>query len=296
MRRSALAEQWLRAVEPIVGRHVGRAQIEVLATTDRHAVLLVRAGAARYVLKAALTGARPGLDYRRSATAQQWAAQAGVPVPEVVAAGVDPQAPAVQYLLHEHVDGVEWREVRPRLGAAELAEASADIARAVLGIQSVALPSFGVLGEAREESLVDALGARIELRIPAGPRRILAQRALESHAGLFAGPAARPVLTHDDLHHANLLFRESAGGRGRLAAVLDWDKSWAGAAESDVARMAFWDDMTDPVFWSVYRESVPALDGWERRAEVYQLLWCLEYDVDTPRHRQDTATLVARLT
>ena len=60
--------------------------------------------------------------------------------------------------------------------------------------------------------------------------------------------------------------------------------------------MAFWDDMTDPVFWSVYRAGVPASDGWEQRALVYQLLWCLEYDVDTARHRQDTAALVARLT
>jgi len=46
-----------------------------------------------------------------------------------------------------------------------------------------------------------------------------------------------------------LLRRNSYGWR--LVALLDWDKAWAGPAESDVARMAFWDDMTGPGFWEV---------------------------------------------
>jgi Ser/Thr protein kinase RdoA (MazF antagonist) len=35
------------------------------------------------------------------------------------------------------------------------------------------------------------------------------------------------TLTHDDLHHGNVLFRHDHYG-WRLAALLDWDKSWAG--------------------------------------------------------------------
>lgn len=287
-------DPWLRAAREIVSAHVGHATLEVLASTAAHAVLLVRAPSSLLVLKVASTDARPALDYRRTAVAQGLAHGAGVPVGAVVAAGVAGDSRDVQFLLQEQVDGVEWRSVRPLLSPAERATASADLARAVLAIQSVALPSFGALDDPAAPGLVDALRARIAGRIPDGERRSLAEDVLDRHADLFVGPA-RPTLTHDDLHHSNLLFRSGAGG-WRLVGVLDWDKAWAGPAESDVARMAFWDDMTDPAFWSVYRDGVPAADGWSRRAQVYQLLWCLEYDVDTGQHRRDTAALVAALT
>jgi aminoglycoside phosphotransferase (APT) family kinase protein len=106
--------------------------------------------------------------------------------------------------------------------------------------------------------------------------------------------ASEPVLCHDDLHHQNLVFR-AAPGECRLVGVLDWDKAWAGPADSDLARLAFWDDMTGPGFWSVYRAAVPAVDGEDERLLVHQLLWCLEYDVPSERHRADTAALVRRL-
>ncbi|GEL97452.1 phosphotransferase family protein [Cellulomonas terrae] len=287
-------DAWLSDARLLTRRHVGRAELDLLASSDTHAVLLVRAGATRLVLKIATSTARPALDLARSAAAQELARRAGVPVGTVVAAGTDDELPSVQYLFQEEVQGTEWRRVRPRLRPAEQARASADIAGAVLALQSVVLPSFGALDDPAPRSLVDALHARVDLRIPDGARREQAHAVLRDHAALFAAPA-QPTLTHDDLHHANLLFRPCPGG-WVLAGVLDWDKAWAGSAESDVARMAFWDDMTGPDFWSVYRAGVPEADGWERRAMVYQLLWCLEYPVDTPRHRQDTASLVARLT
>jgi aminoglycoside phosphotransferase (APT) family kinase protein len=65
----------------------------------------------------------------------------------------------------------------------------------------------------------------------------------------------RSTLCPDDLQHTNLIFR---AGRGswKLAAVLDWDKARAGPPEFDVARMAFWDDMTGHDFWDVYKPEV----------------------------------------
>jgi hypothetical protein len=77
--------------------------------------------------------------------------------------------------------------------------------------------------------------------------------------------------------------------------VLDWEKAWAGPDDSDLARMAFWDDMTGPGFWGAYRAAVPEDDGSARRALVHQLLWCLEYAVRTPRHQRDTAAVCAAL-
>jgi aminoglycoside phosphotransferase (APT) family kinase protein len=104
----------------------------------------------------------------------------------------------------------------------------------------------------------------------------------------------RPTLCHDDLQHTNLIFRAEHES-WKLAAVLDWDKAWAGPPESDVARMAFWDDMTGDGFWEVYQAQVPPAEGQAERALIYQLLWCLEYSVSTPRHRADTASLCRRL-
>ena len=97
-------------------------------------------------------------------------------------------------------------------------------------------------------------------------------------------------MCHDDLHHDNVLFRMSPDG-WRLVALLDWDKAWAGPAESDVARMAFWDDMTGPGFWEVYRDVNETDDNAAQRARIYQLLWCLEYDDDSARHAADTTRL-----
>jgi aminoglycoside phosphotransferase (APT) family kinase protein len=102
------------------------------------------------------------------------------------------------------------------------------------------------------------------------------------------------VLVHDDLHHANVVFTARAGDCV-LTGVLDWDKAWAGPGESDVARMAFWDDMTGPAFWQTYRAARPTTPGERERMLVHQLLWCLEYDVRTSRHLADTAAVCDRL-
>ena len=53
--------------------------------------------------------------------------------------------------------------------------------------------------------------------------------------------------------------------------------------------------MTGPGFWEVYRAAVPEAPGWPRRALLHQLLWCLEYDAPTQRHRADTAAVRAAL-
>jgi aminoglycoside phosphotransferase (APT) family kinase protein len=232
-----------------------------------------------------------------TAAAQDLARRAGVPVAEVVAVGVTSGRDPVQYLVQEQVEGTEWRTVRSQLGGTELARASTEIAQMLLRLQTVTMPSFGGLadpGSIDGSGLVDALRTRIDLRIRDDRRRTLARQVLEQHGHLFRTDP-RPTLTHDDLHHANLLFRR-AGDGWHLVAVLDWDKAWAGSPECDLARMAFWDDMADDTFWSVYRASVPPEQGAAERAMIYQLLWCLEYEATTTRHRSDTAALVAALT
>jgi aminoglycoside phosphotransferase (APT) family kinase protein len=85
-------------------------------------------------------------------------------------------------------------------------------------------------------------------------------------SSLFADQA-RSTLCHDDLQHTNLIFRPGRAG-WHLAAVLDWDKAWAGPSESDIARMSVWDDMTAAGFWEVYSAVAPPAEGRSERALV----------------------------
>jgi len=291
------AASWRRAARAVVARHVGpAATIDTISVGETRAVFRVASGATQCVAKLATAQARPGTDYHVTAAAQRLARQAGVPVAEVIAVGelIDG---AIQYILQEQVDGSEWRKVRPLLRDPELVRASAEIAQVLLTMQSIRLPSFGSLderGAPTGSDLVGALHERISLRIRDEHHRSLARQVVRQHAELFVTDP-RSTLTHDDLHRDNLLFRAGSDG-WHLVAVLDWDKAWAGPAESDLARMTFWDDMTDSAFCSVYRASVPAEDGWVVRAKIYQLLWCLEYEATTTRHLTDTARLLIALT
>jgi aminoglycoside phosphotransferase (APT) family kinase protein len=250
----------------------------------------------RLVLKVAGPGTHAGIDFQRTTAAISLARAAGVPVPTVLAAETSYGSGLWSYLLQEHVDGVVWRRLRPLLAPDQVRTAHREIATALLAMRSLRLASFGELnaaGEPAGDDLVPALRRRAELRI-ADPRRLTTfLNLLDRRSSLFADQM-RSTLCHDDLQHTNLIF-QAGRGSWKLAAVLDWDKAWAGPPESDVARMAFWDDMTGAGFWEVYNAEVPPAEGRAERALIYQLLWCLEYPVSTPRHRADTASLCRRL-
>jgi hypothetical protein len=179
----------------------------------------------------------------------------------------------------------------------QLVAAHRQIATAVLAVQSARFAGFGELDPGTGPAGHDLGTPCAAGRSCASPTRA----GVPGSAGCssarrtcLAGDRSAPALCHDDLHHANVVFRHERG-RWRLAGLLDWDKAWAGPAESDIARMALWDDMTGPGFWETYRAAAPVADGEPERALVHQLLWCLEYPADTPRHRADTAALCRRL-
>ncbi len=276
----------------------GTTRVEALQVGVHHAVLLLTVGPSsrRVVLKVAGPGNRRGIDYERTATVTDLARATGTRVPGVLAVDTSYLVGPWRYLLLEHLDGVEWRHVRPLLDDDELRRAHQQIAEALLTIQSVQVNSFGQFtnrGPLRQD-LLSALRCRADLLIMDEGVRGSFDELLDRRASLFVVPEQTPTLTHDDLHHANLLFRAARDG-WQLTGVLDWDKAWAGPAESDVARMAFWDDMTGPGFWEVYRSAVPIIDGHLERMRIYQLLWCLEYNSDSARHVTDTKTLLRQL-
>ena len=258
--------------------------------------LALRRSSSRLVLKLARLEGQPAIDLARTAAVMALAGGAGVPVPRVLSADATGRLGGWQHLLSEHVDGEVWREVRPLLTADQRRAVHRQFAGTLLALRSIGLPAFGELGRDGAPvpvSLPAALRERVRLRVRRPAARAVAEQLLERRAASLAAGSA-PALCHDDLHHQNLVLRPGADG-WRLVGVLDWDKAWAGPVESDLARLAFWDDMTGPGFWSAYRAAVPAVEGEEERWAVHQLLWCLEYDAPTPRHRADTAALCRRL-
>ncbi len=284
------------AVREALGPSTRITAVDPLATEPGRAVLRVTAVGTPDPLVVKVIGPAPGpgraAHFERTAAATALAAAAGVPTAEVLAAHTAGPGEDVGYLVQRHVDGITWRRLRPTLDEEQVRAVHRRLAAAVLALQAVRLPAFGDLGSPEGIDLLAAMHRRADRLVADPSRRAAFSRLLDREAGLFGDD--RPTLCHDDLHSDNVVL-SLVRGEWRLAGVLDWDKAWAGPAESDVARMAFWDGMTGPGFWEVYRAAVPEQAGWERRALVHQLLWCLEYDAPTDRHRADTAAVGAAL-
>lgn len=294
-----LADFARREIRKQLGSSSRVSHVEALQVGSHNAVLLltVEPSSQRLVLKVAGSADQRAIDYERTATVTALARAVGAPLPAVLAVDTSCSAGPWRYLLLEHVEGVEWRRVRPLLDDDDVRVAHQQIARALVAIQSVHLDSFGELdsrGRPARDDLLQALRHRAEARVTDERARGAFNDLLDREAGLFVVGEQTPTLSHDDLHHANLIFRAGRGG-WQLTGVLDWDKAWAGPAESDVARMALWDDMTGPGFWEVYRAVVPMIDGQPERMPIYQLLWCLEYNDNSSRHLNDTNNLRRQL-
>ena len=272
--------------------------IQALQVRHEAAVLLVTISSGpQLVVKVSGPQADHPEDFERTAMLTALARTTGAPVPAVLAADDSLRRSRWRYLVTEHIDGVAWRDLRPHLMANQVADAHRQLATALLQVQSVRFPAFGEFDSTRQpptgQNAIDALRRRATMRIRGAQARASFDQLLDRDAALFANVEIA-TLCHDDLHHGNLLYRPHGDG-WRLVGLLDWDKAWAGPTESDVARMAFWDNMTGPAFWEVYRAGGPADDGATERALIYQLLWCLEYDDGSSRHAADTTRLRRRL-
>ena len=280
-------------VARVLGSATRIRDVDVMHAAATSTVLLVTLTGPpqRVVFKVAEHGSSFGTDFDRTAAVVKLARDAGVPAAEVLAVDTTGRAGPWQYLLQEHVPGLPWRKVRPLLDQEETDAAHRKIAAALLASQAVRFEGFGEL-----DRLAGSAGVTLLAGLSRRADRILRERdraaflqLLSHHDYLFVDNCSA-TLCHDDLHHNNVLFAQHADG-WQLAGILDWDKAWAGPVDSDVARMAFWDDMTGPGFWQVYRAAVPVVAGDELRLPIYQLLWCLEYDDGSDRHAADTAGL-----
>jgi aminoglycoside phosphotransferase (APT) family kinase protein len=219
-----------------------------------------------------------------------------IPTAEILA--VDPSCQTMPYrtLIKSYIDGREWASVYPLLDEAQRANAFHQLGHAIAELHSITLPQFGDIGsgdENRSLTYFDALIQWTEARIKSPRLREIAQSVLQDRRELFAA-IQTPCLVHDDLHHYNVLFHEDKG-HWTLATILDFDKSWAGNPESDLARLDLWTNMMHPSFRTAYEAVHPTDPLYTQRRPVHQLLWCLEFAQPSPEHLATTRNVCQQL-
>jgi aminoglycoside phosphotransferase (APT) family kinase protein len=225
------------------------------------------------------------------------AARTCIPMPEVLAVDVSCEKVPWRYFIKRYIPGQEWAEVRGQMNEEELANTYRQIGEAVAQLHAIRFPAFGELAAdgtiQSDTACLIALGDRARRFIKSERSRDLFLSVLDKNASLFA-EVRHASLCHEDLHGHNILFHLKQG-QWRLAAILDFDKAWAGHAESDLARLELWRGMVGRGFWGTYTKTHSLDPLYRRRRPIYQLLWCLEYARPTARHLADTNRVCAEL-
>jgi fructokinase len=211
-----------------------------------------------------------------------------VPVPEVLHAepeGIDGSGP---YVLIEYVEGVAFRELKKSGKLDALREAARSVGEAL-----AAIGRYGFTGPGK-------LGARLEVEGPfvEGPDHVLrfldsclASPWFESRTGAELAGRVRKYarswreqlacldhersLVHSDFNAPNLLVRR-AGGKWRLAAVLDWEFGFSGSPLFDVGNFLRYERVLAPVLEPSFSDGFAQNGGrlpadWRRLARVIDL-------------------------
>jgi aminoglycoside phosphotransferase (APT) family kinase protein len=281
-----------------LGSGVEIASSSILNRRDDYLVLRVELTrpAQAVIVKLAGPGAPYACPFDRTAAVHELVRrQTTVPLAEIVGVDVSYARWPWRYLISTAVSGEEWATVRQTLDVGATAAAQREIGEIDVerDVGVGAVDAAGAESPGPGHGWYDALAARARQTIGDPTLRDLFLSILAERAGLLADVDG-PALTHDDLHHHNILFRHD-GERWRLAALLDFDKAWAADPESDLARLDLWRGMTGPDFCSAYRERRPLSDRYLERRPLYQLLWCLEYRRSSPEHIENTRAVCAAL-
>ncbi len=176
------------------------------------------------------------------------------------------------------------------MDAREMQDAYHQIGQAVAELHTIPFSDFGevdVDGRVQSKNgYLASLAERARHRIANPHLADLLLHVVNDHIELFSD-ISDARLCHEDLHKFNILFQH-VQGRWRLAAILDFDKAWAGHHESDLARLELWKGMVGEGFWPAYKACCLIADAYIQRRLIYQLFWCLEYAKPSPEHIADT--------
>jgi aminoglycoside phosphotransferase (APT) family kinase protein len=285
----------------VFGASTRIAELQTVKDEPDYRVLIAQldAPALRVVVK--LAGEHPPYPcpFERTAALYRLVAwQTEIPMPEIYAVGGMGRDWPGRYMIKTYLEGVEWAQLLPVVSLDERDALLAQLGRAVAQLHAISFPAYGEIAAdgtlpGGGSPLLEALASRARTWIRDPELLVFFLAILDAHIGLFREetPAS---LTHEDLHKHNILFSKQAGG-WRLATLLDFDKAWAGPAESDLARLDLWRGMSGPSFWQAYQELRPISPAFTQRRRIYQLLWCLEYAAPTPLHLADTQAVCQAL-
>jgi hygromycin-B 4-O-kinase len=185
-----------------------------------------------------------GLQLRRAYAAQMLARQAGVAVPEIVAARLDAdELGAWQWMVEQRVQGVHF--VPPAFERGERNALAFDLGRQLRALHAVAVDEFGLfppdpwgINRPTFAAWIDREAARVAPAAElAGMRSDMVPRILEAYAMLRDGYADRPRLCHGDCATTNILV-----DGGRVSALIDWEWAKGGDPAANIAYWAFWQD------------------------------------------------------
>jgi Phosphotransferase enzyme family len=180
-----LVEEVRALVRGVMGRSAPVTGVEPLQLRPDAAVLLVTiAGGRGLVVKLAGRRATHPVDYERTAMLTGLARSLDVPVPDILAADDSFNDRRWRYLIAEHIDGIPWRQLRPRLAADQVAAVHRQLAAALLAVQSVVFAGFGELDRSGQPPAGSGPGHR-----PAPTGRAADRRPGGSG---FLPPPARP--------------------------------------------------------------------------------------------------------
>ncbi len=286
-------------LEAVFGSRVTLVNTTVNKQDQDYLVLTARLRHPALEVMLKLAGPQAALDCpfeRTAALLQRVASATTVPVSAIIAADTSYREWPWRYCIYERVPGVLFGPIRERLSPEERASVLRQLGDATAQLHGLRFPAFGSLTDTAQveatasflaaPGYLTALRERASAFIKAAPLRDYFMAAVERNSEWFRD-VTEARLTHEDLHGWNILLAQQ-GGSWRLAAILDFDKAWAGHHESDLARMEFWDGMTGPEFWQGYTALRPVGPEYGQRRRVYQLFWCLEYAEFTARHLADT--------
>jgi aminoglycoside phosphotransferase (APT) family kinase protein len=267
--------------------------------------LLVTTGRGRYVLRR--YPRRAAADAARTCAVEAALAprlaQAGVPVPELIAADPAGSAAGEPLLLARYVPGATVRAAigpdgTDRAAAAEVAAAAG---RALAAIGAVTFARGGAFtGPGLIPSGADLPGSLpefVETCLRAGsaasalsPGEMDRVRALAA----AAGPLARRVasarqLVHSDYNGKNLLVL-ARGGRWSVSAVLDWEFAFSGSPLTDIGNMLRFREDYPPGFGGAFIAGYQDAGGrlppdWREISEALDLYALADFLTRPPGHR-----------
>ena len=299
-KRRLLRKQLLQLLQQTLGSKLEIVDHTVMNRRHDYIVLLLRLHhpSIEVVVKLAGPEAPVACPFDRTAMLHQLVmAHTSIPMPEVLAVDVSYQTWPWRYFIKTFVPGHEWAVVQQGLNAGELAHAYRQIGDAVAQLHTIQFPLFGEItidgGVRGDPDYIRALTERARHTIRNARLRELFLSVLDEQADDFTD-VREARLCHEDLHRHNILFQYHQG-QWRLATILDFDKAWAGHRETDLARLEFWNGMESAAFWEAYEVLCPVPRQYQKRRQVYQLLWCFEYARPTARHLANTRRLCAAL-